>query len=952
MKHTDKNKRPTSSHVDHSTIPDVLRLERHWVLWKFEWREDKQDTGTWSKVPYHPAGYRAASTNPDNWSTFETVIATLEQSKGKYDGIGFVFSDDLPFVGIDLDNCVTRAEDEFHLTPFAARVVERLSTYSEFSPSMTGVHCIGIADQMSATKVSWNGNEIEVYRSGRYFTFTGISWHEKVLDVQDVNLDLKAILDIVKKPVSEANGQSLATLDIQKRIDMALKNPKIEQLYFGNTLPYGGDDSRADMALCALMAYYSEGSSEILDKMFRASKLMRSKWDERHGPDTYGNLTIAKVLANHKHFVSVRQTKNLVAATPDSRRTRRFTFSDLWDAAMDYRRNPGARGVTTGWPTLDQFYMPAKGLLSVVTGIPSAGKSTFVDALTYNIAVQHQWRITFASFETQPMQRHILNLCQIHLAKPTYAFIPGCASDDEMEVAREEISEYFNFIMPDANELDMLSILEYIDDEIKDYGIEGFVLDPFTELDHARPHGMNQTEHIEIVLRQLQQFTRYRDIHSWLIAHPTKSGETYKDGRPTLYSINGCHDAETEVLTFDGWIKHCELKPEQLVACFDVDTELISYQMPSELHKYEYRGEMCWFKGKAMDIMVTPEHRMLIKPDWELKPDNGTQIGRASKFRNGCWNFLLAGEINKGSAYLLPKSAEFLHQDAVPERIDFDGGYEAEAFFSLIGWFVSEGCIVMKSIQLCQADENSQPIRELVKRLNLVCGEKVTQWRPTEKPLYQMRVHKSEHPDLARFFVEHCGGKSATKKLPGIVWKASRIQKQRVFDAMIAGDGSVSRKGYKYYTCSAQLADDMMRLAIELGCKATRRFYKSDNEKWQDKYVVYIMPNKKTEWLMPVNKQKQFYDGFVYCLTVPTGAYLTRRNGSMAITGNSAHFRNKADFGIVVHRTDANETQVIVEKVRNDVNGTAGEVAFRFDRATKQYIELDSVAREVIGFDG
>lgn len=534
MKHTDKNKRPSSPPVDASTIPDELRAERNWVLWKFEWRDDKNNTGTWSKVPWHPSGYRAASTKPDDWSSFETVIATLEQQKGKYDGIGFVFSDDLPFVGIDLDNCVSRDDDQFSLTPFAARVVERLATYTELSPSFSGVHCIGRAEQMAATKATWNGNEIEVYRSGRYFTFTGLSWHESVLQVDDVNAELQAIIAAVK-----TGAPSIGTLDIDKRLEMALKNPKIEQLFYGNTIAYGGDDSRADMGLCALLAYYSEGNAGILDGMFRRSKLMRAKWDERHGPDTYGNITIAKVLANHKNFVSVRQAAKTAVSTPDTRRTRRFTFTDLWDAAMEYRRDPGAKGVTTGWRSLDQFYKPAKGLLSVVTGVPSSGKSTFVDVLAYNIAVNHGWRMTFASFETQPIQRHILNLCQIHLAKPTYDFIPGSASDDEMERAKREIGHLFNFIMPAENELDMLSVLEYVDDDIRDWGIEGFILDPFTELDHARPSGMNQTEHIEVVLRQLQQFTRYRDIHSWLIAHPIKSGETYKDGHPTLYSING-----------------------------------------------------------------------------------------------------------------------------------------------------------------------------------------------------------------------------------------------------------------------------------------------------------------------------------------------------------------------------------------------------------------------------
>ena len=93
--------------------------------------------------------------------------------------------------------------------------------------------------------------------------------------------------------------------------------------------------------------------------------------------------------------------------------------------------------------------------------------------------------------------------------------------------------------MPDDHELDIASILAYVEDDIKDYGVNGFVLDPFTELEQSRFNGLSQTEAVERILRELQRFTRQRQIHTWLIAHPTKSGETYKNDRPTMRSISG-----------------------------------------------------------------------------------------------------------------------------------------------------------------------------------------------------------------------------------------------------------------------------------------------------------------------------------------------------------------------------------------------------------------------------
>lgn len=91
---------------------------------------------------------------------------------------------------------------------------------------------------------------------------------------------------------------------------------------------------------------------------------------------------------------------------------------------------------------------------------------------------------------------------------------------------------------------------------------------------------------------------------------------------------------------------------------------------------------------------------------------------------------------------------------------------------------------------------------------------------------------------------------------------------------------------------------------------------------------------------MPSNVKKSYYIGDVYCLTVPTGAYLTRRNGKMAITGNSANFFNKPDINITVYRDyEENETRVYIQKVKFDHWGKQGYCRFKYDPESGRFNE-------------
>lgn len=148
-------------------IPAELTARAQWLVWRYSRREDKL-----TKTPIDPNSGRAGKVDdPATWASYSQACAVRERYG--CDGVGFVFTCDDPYVGIDLDHC--RDPHSGQIVPQAQALIDTFATYAELSVSGSGVHLIlrGSMPPGSRHRGRVNGLEVEVYEQGRYFVTTG-----------------------------------------------------------------------------------------------------------------------------------------------------------------------------------------------------------------------------------------------------------------------------------------------------------------------------------------------------------------------------------------------------------------------------------------------------------------------------------------------------------------------------------------------------------------------------------------------------------------------------------------------------------------------------------------------------------------------------------------------------------------------------------------------------------
>lgn len=218
-----------------------------------------------------------------------------------------------------------------------------------------------------------------------------------------------------------------------------------------------------------------------------------------------------------------------------------FEVSDIVEDILNLYDNGAEGGVPVDWPSMRKLYSVRPGEWSLITGIPSHGKSEFLDALLIGLAKSQDWKFGVFSPENQPLERHAAKLLEKKIGKP---FRPGPKeriTSTELMPAIGWLNHHFSFILPDEKELTVDSVLELAKALVFRKGIRGLVVDPWSELDHSRPSNLSETEYISQSLTKIRRFARAHGVHVWLVAHPTKliKGTDGNYPVPTPYDVSG-----------------------------------------------------------------------------------------------------------------------------------------------------------------------------------------------------------------------------------------------------------------------------------------------------------------------------------------------------------------------------------------------------------------------------
>jgi hypothetical protein len=278
-------------------IPAEMRDTPHWIVWRLEMKPDKSGELKPSKTPYSVNGGYGKVNDAATWASFMDALTAYE--KGKYNGLGFVFTD-TPFVAVDIDGCIS---DDGKVTKTAHDITARLNSYTECSQSGHGLHII-VKGKLPAGRRR-NG-AVEMYGDGssRYFAMTGDTRTPAVIRECQTDIDhihRQYIQPEETKQTAIPRPSQSVGLDDSALIEKACnaKNgAAFAALWRGDTSAHGGDDSAADQALCNHLAFWTGRDAARIDSLFRQSGLMRPKWDRKQAGTTYGAITINKAVTD------------------------------------------------------------------------------------------------------------------------------------------------------------------------------------------------------------------------------------------------------------------------------------------------------------------------------------------------------------------------------------------------------------------------------------------------------------------------------------------------------------------------------------------------------------------------------------------------------------------------------------------------------------------------------
>jgi twinkle protein len=145
------------------------------------------------------------------------------------------------------------------------------------------------------------------------------------------------------------------------------------------------------------------------------------------------------------------------------------------------------------------------------------GKSPWLHALQVNLSTQYGWKHAQFSPESYPTAMHYNSLIELVQGNSQ-----DMLTDDLYTEGIEFVDEHFNFIYPPEDNCTVDALLEIFGRVHDNFGCDTITIDPWNEIEHRRPNWMSETEYISFALSKIRRFCRDREIHGFLVVHPTK----------------------------------------------------------------------------------------------------------------------------------------------------------------------------------------------------------------------------------------------------------------------------------------------------------------------------------------------------------------------------------------------------------------------------------------------
>ena len=218
-----------------------------------------------------------------------------------------------------------------------------------------------------------------------------------------------------------------------------------------------------------------------------------------------------------------------------------FQIEDLSDSLDNIFKNGYPKATPIGYREFDKCITWRKGEFTIITGIPSHGKSDFIDQVMVRLAIKSGWRFGVFSPENQPTEIHVIKLIEKFVGKPYYRY-DGTPSMNESakDYAKQNLNDSFYFMKIDEMDLTIDGILDKAKELVQRKGIDALIIDPYNYIEHIVPSGYSETQYISELLTKIKRFKDVYNIHIILVAHPRKINKLGKTHDvPSLYDIAG-----------------------------------------------------------------------------------------------------------------------------------------------------------------------------------------------------------------------------------------------------------------------------------------------------------------------------------------------------------------------------------------------------------------------------